>query len=153
MSEFIATYDPKKVIIQVDGEEVYGFAEGTMVSVERNEELFNNQIGTKGEVARAVNRNKTALITVTLQHVSPFVAKIKEWAAQDIAPVITFGVIDPASYDDLLVAQCWLQKDSTHEWGNEVGNREYQFFAVNLQDDLGTGADPSLNVLGAARGV
>lgn len=153
MSQFIATYDPKRVIIQFDGEDVYGFADGTMVTVERNEELFNNMVGSTGEVARAVNRNDTATITIRMQHVSPFIAKIKEWAAADIAPIVNFSVIDPASYDDLLVAQCWLQTDASHEWGNEVGDREYQFFAVNLVDDLGSGIDPSLNVLGAAQNV
>lgn len=43
-----ATYDPDEVIIQVDGLDVYGFAEGSMVSVERSQDFFNNYVGTRG---------------------------------------------------------------------------------------------------------
>lgn len=43
-----ATYDPNEVIIQLNGTEVWGFAEGSMVTVERAQDYFNNYVGTRG---------------------------------------------------------------------------------------------------------
>lgn len=135
-SKFLATYDPDKVAIILNGEEVYGFADGEMVTVERNEDIFNNLVGSKGEVSRAFNRNTTGTITIRLQHTSPFVKRIMEYAIADstgaIPPIMNFIIKDPSSNDQIIATQCWLNVDASHAWGNEVGTREYQFFAVNV---------------------
>lgn len=135
-SDFLATYDPNEVQIILNGEEVYGFPDGDMVTVERSEDLFNNMVGTKGEVSRALNRNKSGIITIRLQHTSPFVKRIMEYAIADsfggIPPIMNFIIKDPSSNDQVIATQCWLNTDATHSWSNEVGVREFQFFAVNV---------------------
>lgn len=136
MSTFLATYDPKSVIIQINGEEVYGFADGDMVTVDKNEEYFANMVGSKGEVTRAKNANDTGLITFRLQHTSPFIQTLMNYAIADeflsIPPIINITIKDPSSYDNVVAAQCWLQDDGTKSWSNETGVREFTFFAVNV---------------------
>lgn len=154
MSQFLATYDPKKVIIQINGEDVYGFADGDMVTVEKNEEYFNNFVGTKGEVTRAKNANETGSVTFRLQHTSPFIEVLNNYAKAELAgnipPVLGISVVDPASYDNIVATQCWLQSDGTKSWSNETGVREYTFFAVNIV----TGPNQAINTgLAVAAGV
>lgn len=150
MSTFIGTYDPLAVNIQLGGQEVYGFADGEMVTVEKNADFFNNMVGTKGDVTRAVNRDNTYTITIRLQHTTPFIEIIENYkAVQSVAqipPVLTFQLDDPSSFDRSFAAQVWLNVDATHDWGDETGVREYQFFAVNGV----TGANTSVTALNFA---
>lgn len=137
MSNLLATYDPQAVQIQLNGENVTGFADGDMVTVSRNEDFTTEMVGTKGEVTRAVNRNSTATITLRLQHTSPFVKRMIELGIADnflgIPPILDFRVIDPSSSDAIVAAQVWIKSDTDHGWGNETGTREYTLFAVNYQ--------------------
>lgn len=135
MSTLLASYDPAKVSIQIAGVDIVGFPDGDMVTVSKNEDFFNNMVGTKGEVTRAVNRNNTGTITLRLQHTSPSIAFIQAMALTDglgVPPILPFTVLDPSSHDKILATQVWLQADAEHNWGNETGVREYQFFAVNV---------------------
>lgn len=135
MSTFIGTYDPLAVIIELNGEQVFGFPDGAMVTAEKNADFFTNMVGTKGDVSRAVMRDNTYTITLRLQHTSPFIEKIEAYKAVDsvagIPPLLTFKVKDPVSFDQIFAAQMWLNTDASHEWAETVGVREYQFFAVN----------------------
>lgn len=137
MSTLLATYDPQSVQIQLNAENVTGFADGDMVTVTRNEDLTSEMVGTKGEITRAINRNSTATITLRLQHTSPFVTRMIEYATADnlfgIPPILDFRVVDPSSSDVIVAAQCWIKSDTDHAWGNETGVREYTLFAVNYQ--------------------
>lgn len=130
----IATYDPKAVICQINGEDVYGFADGDMITVEKNTELFNVQVGSQGEVVRGVIRDSTYRITIRLLHTSPQIRKFENMKAVDsvfqIPPALAFVLRDPSSYEKVFAAQCWLQAEPSRSWGDAPGVREYVFFAA-----------------------
>lgn len=130
---FLGTYDPDKLIVLLDDQEVYGFAEGDMVVVDKSEDFSNEYVGSKGEVSRAINRNATGTITIRLQHNSPFIRTIEQWANADYPPVVNFSVVDPASYEKFGSALCWLKTDASHNFGNEIGEREYVFFTNQIR--------------------
>lgn len=134
--QFPATYDPDEVRVLINGLEVYGFAEGSMVTVERNQDYFNNYTGTRGEVSRAVVRDDSGIITFRLQHTSPFIETIRNLITVDaiagVPPVIAITIQDPSSYEQVVASFCWINNDGTMEWGNEITEREYQFFATNV---------------------
>jgi hypothetical protein len=138
---FLGNYDPNACIILLDDQEVYGFTEGDMVVVERSEDFSTEKVGTKGEVSRAINRNATGTITIRLQHNSPFVRVIEEWANADYPPVVNFTVKDPASSAQFGSSLCWLKTDATHNFGDEVGDREYVFFTSQIRR-----GSPNLNL-------
>lgn len=151
MASFLATYDPAKVQIQLNGLNVTGFASGAMVTVTRNEDVFNNVVGTKGETSRALNRNNTYTIKIPLQQTSEFNKQLNIWmnAEQNlgIPPVLIFRIVDPASYEQIFAAACWIQTEPERTWSNEVETREWTFFATSV------GVTPnevaSLGVMGA----
>lgn len=136
MSTFLKTYDPDEVTVWVSTHEVSGFAEGDMVTVERNEDIFNPVVGSKGEVSRAFNRNMTGTATIRLQHTSPSIRFLDALIAAEeqngVPPVISVAIKDPASGEDYLGTQGWIITQPTRTWSNEVGVREYQFFLVNV---------------------
>lgn len=135
MSEglFLGTYDPARLVVLLDNQPVYGFAEGSMVSVEKNEDFVTPYVGSKGEFSRAINRDRSGTITIRLQHNSPFVGVIEGWANADYPPVINFTVFDPASSAQFGSSIAWLNADATHDFGDEIGEREYVFWAGNIR--------------------
>ena len=143
---FIGTYDPKEVSIIINGAEVFGFAEGEMVTVEKNEALFNTHVGAKGETTRVAIRDNNYTVTIRLQQNSPFVDVLEKYKSLNditlLPPVVDLRIKDPSSYDGFFSAQAWLNEDPSRSWGNEQGTREYTFFCVGgiTTDDAVLGA-------------
>lgn len=136
----LGTYDPNAVEITLAGPtgkiDLVGWADGEILSVERNEEYFNNKVGTMGEVSRAMNRNNTCQFTLRLQATSPSIKALEDLkiatSLLKVPPIMALNVYDPSSYETVAVAQCWIQKDPARGYSNEVGIREYMFFGVYL---------------------
>lgn len=61
------TYDPKKVMVIWGGVALTGFAEGSIVSCEKNEENATHVVGAQGEVTQVINSDNTGTITVSLK--------------------------------------------------------------------------------------
>jgi|GEM_PF-4484752 len=135
---FLGTYDPNAVIISLIAPtgkiELSGWADGAMLSLERTAEFFTNKVGTRGEVSRAYNRDATCSFTIRLQSTSPSIKALEDIKVSTsllkVPPVMALTVTDPSSYETIVVAQCWIQKDPTREYSNEVGIREYHFYGV-----------------------
>lgn len=146
LSGFIGTYDPDEVSILINDEEVFGFAEGEMVTVEKNEAHFNTHVGAKGETTRAAIRDNNYTITIRLQQTSPFVDELEKYKLFNSVPILppiwNLKIKDPSSFDGFFSAQAWLQEDPSRSWGSDVGVREYTFFAVGgiTSDDKVKGA-------------
>lgn len=146
LSGFIGSYDPDEVTILLNGDEVFGFAEGEMITVEKNEAHFTTHTGAKGETTRAAIRDNNYTVTIRLQQTSPFVNTLEGYKLANnvtiVPPVWQLQIKDPSSFDGFFAAQAWLQEDPSRSWGNEVGVREYTFFAVGgiTSDDAVKGA-------------
>lgn len=130
---YLGTYDPQAVVLTVDKLPVVGFQEGDAITVERNEDFSSETVGIKGEVSRAINRNATGTLTVTLQHNSPSVAQFEQMMHSDYPPVVTIECFDPASAEKFSASQAWLKTDASHTFGDEVGSREYVFFLTSIR--------------------
>lgn len=62
----MATYDPKKIIVNVGNAIIQGFGPSTFVEVERSGDAVALLVGTQGEYAFALNRDKSGTITLHL---------------------------------------------------------------------------------------
>ena len=62
----VASYDPKKVNLVMNGKIITGFASDSMITIARNEDTVTTQVGVKGDVAYNENANESGTITVTL---------------------------------------------------------------------------------------
>ena len=126
----LRTYDPSQVTIVFAGIPISGFADGTFVSVEQNEDSFTLQVGTDGEGTRSKTNNRSGRVTLTLMQSS---------AANDaLAAVHSLDVLSPSGDGifPLLIKDnsgrslfgadtAWIVKPPTGEFGREVTSREW----------------------------
>ena len=132
----VRNYDPKSVTKIIAGQILAGYAEGTFVSVERNEDSANLSIGSQGEGTRTVTRNRSGRVTLTLQQTSPSNGVLD---AQRIAMELSGGGIfsmlgkDADSGDTWAGATSWVVKPATMEFSNETSNREWIVETDELQ--------------------
>jgi len=61
-----SNYDPAQTDVIVGGVTISGFAEGTGIEVERDEDTYTKQTGSNSEVTRIMRNNRGAKITLTL---------------------------------------------------------------------------------------
>lgn len=124
----LRTYDPKEVAVIINGQTLSGFADGTFVTVERDEDSWSLSIGTDGEGARAKSNNKSGTITVTLQQTSDSNKILSDLAlADELTSTGTFPVLikDASGYSIHSAEIAWIQKPATAEYAREAGNREW----------------------------
>lgn len=129
------TYDPKDVNVIVNGIVLTGFAEGTFISAEKEEESYTTYVGAKGEVARSKNANPLGKITVTLKATSPSNAYLNNLAySKGVFPVL---VVDQNTGNTTVGGtECWLEKPPAMEWGKEISEMEYTFIVADYTQNM-----------------
>lgn len=63
----LKNYDPGRILIIFRGLQIQGFADGSFVKAVRNQKTFKTKVGAAGHVVRIRTRDRTGLVTVTLQ--------------------------------------------------------------------------------------
>lgn len=66
LSNRTSGYNPAEVNVIVGGLTISGFAEGTGIEVERDEDTFTKQTGSNGEVTRVMRNNRGGKMIFTL---------------------------------------------------------------------------------------
>lgn len=119
----VNTYDPLDVNVIVGSTILTGFADGTFVKVEADEDSYTPYVGAKGEVVRARNANKMGTITVTLSQDSPsnsYLSKLERGLDTFSTSVVDQNFDTTSGGND-----CWIQKKSSPEYGKDVADREW----------------------------
>jgi hypothetical protein len=131
----LKTYDAAEVSVIVGSRPLKGFAEGSFVSVERDEDSWTKHVGADGEVTRAKSNNLSGTITITLMQASEDnaflagLAQADEIAKTGVVPVL----IRDASGSSLHTAEeAWISKPATAEYGKEAGEREWVIHCAEL---------------------
>lgn len=124
------TFDPKKVTVMYDGRVVTGFAEGSMVKCEKNEENATPHIGVLGEVSRAINADNTGKITISLASTSPWIGMFARLAAaNEISPC---NVVDMNKNGvNVGGSECWIVKAPGVNIGKEVEEQDIEIFVAD----------------------
>lgn len=124
----VKSYDPASVSIVFAGIPMEGYADGTFITVARDNPSFNLAIGSDGEGARAKSNDKSGTITVTLMQNSLTNDLL---SALSIADEQTGDGIGPFLMKDLsgrtlcAAETAWLEKPSDIEFAREISNREW----------------------------
>jgi len=128
----LGTYDPKQVATVFSGHLITGFAPGTFVNVEYNEDSFSLSVGAAGDACRAKSNNRSARVTVTLMQsslsntiLSGFHnADVNSPAGDGVAPML----VKDASGTSLHSAEnAWIVKPAPSEFAQEPSTREWVF--------------------------
>ena len=141
MSE-LKNYRPDQVSVIFGAIIIEGYADGTFVSVEHDEDSFNLHVGTDGVGTRTKNSNNSGTITVTLAQSSAsnlllsqsYIADRATPAGTSVKPL---GVADKSGSSLHAAQNAWIQKDPTAEYSNEVTDRVWIFRTDSLNNQHG----------------
>ncbi|SMB95354.1 Protein of unknown function [Desulfonispora thiosulfatigenes DSM 11270] len=129
------TFDTEDVNVIVGGIALTGFAEGSFVKAERNEDNFTEYVGAKGEVAVSESNDRTGEITVTLESTSPSVIYLTDLAnRKGVNAIVPVQIVD-LNQNAIQVggSECRVRKPATYEADKEISEREFVFFVADLQ--------------------
>lgn len=124
-------YDPKAIVFTFLGQSLSGYADGTFVKVERNEDAMKLVVGADGESTRTRSRNKSGKITLTLRQES--VSNDVLSAARQLDERGLPGGRGPCSVKDLRgttlahADDAWIVKSPPIERGKDAGSSEWVF--------------------------
>lgn len=131
----VRTYDPKLVVCIVGGVPISGFADGTFISVERDNDTFSKVSGADGIVSRAKSNDRAGAITITLAQTSPSNDILTGFALADEnanAGVVPVLVQDFNGTTVLVSAFAWVKKPPTMEFSKEITDREWVMDCADL---------------------
>lgn len=136
-------YNPKEVVIIFGPIIVTGFADGTFLSVEFNEDAFTLQVGTDGEGTRSKSNNESGRATFTLMQSSDSNDLLSALHGVDKSTPSGDGIV-PLLIKDLQgtslhsAETAWIVKGPTNEYGREAGPREWVIETDNLVSVTGS---------------
>lgn len=124
----LKTFDPKSIVLTVGGAIIGGFADGTFVTVERQEDAYTTTVGADGEVTRVKSNNKLTNVTITLAQTSDSNSILSGFAILDeksnsgVVPVL----LKEAGADTIVAGgRGWIQKLPNIEYSKEITTREW----------------------------
>ena len=135
-----STYDPKQVAVIIGAFEISGFSEGSVVSVEYDEDAFSLQIGADGEGTRSKSNNRSATISIKTMQSSDSNTILDAFRkADEYGNAGTFPLmIKDGSGDSLHAAEtAWIQKAPSATYDVTATEREWTIRTDNLQSSYG----------------
>ena len=138
--ETLANYDPAAVVASFGDIDIQGYADGTFLEVEHEEDSFTKKVGSTGAATRVMNRNRSGKITITLMHAAPtndlLMAKYREDRATGLA-YKAFQVKDLHGNMRCKAAECWIMKAPKIERAKDAVHTVWVFECANLDIDAG----------------
>ena len=132
----VRTYDAAQVVLTINGVAISGYADGTFISVEREEQSFTKVVGADGTTSRAKSNNRSGSLTLTILQTSPSNDVLSALLAQDelnndaVVPVL---IKDNTGKSRLFSATGWVQGMPTVEYGKEISNREWTIDLADIE--------------------
>jgi hypothetical protein len=136
----VKTYDPKEVAVTVGPYELSNFADGSFITVERDEDSFSLQVGTDGEGTRSKTNNRSGTITVRLMQSSDSNSildsykKLDEFSNSGQFPLF---IKDNSGTSFHSAESAWVQKEPSSEYDREALEREWVIRTDNIQSNHG----------------
>lgn len=128
----VASYDPKKVNLVMNGKIITGFASDSMITIARNEDTVTTQVGVKGDVAYNENANESGTITVTLMGTSSSLPYVRSLALK--RKEVSVMIVDANDSASVNVAEerCRVIKPSDITRAKEIGSESVSIFVPSL---------------------
>jgi hypothetical protein len=136
----IESYDPKQILILIAGVPISGLADGTFVSIERQEDAFTAVSGADGQVARVKSNNAIGTLTLTIMQTSQSNQLLSGLALADQRNNAgTFPVLIKDNEGTTLIfsAEGWVQRMPTVEYSKDISNREWIITLSELTYNIG----------------
>ena len=128
----VASYDPKKVNLVMNGKIITGFASDSMITIARNEDTVTTKVGVKGDVAYNENANESGSITVTLMGTSSSLENVRSLALK--RKEVSVMIVDANDSASVNVAEerCRVIKPPDITRAKEIGSESVSIFVPSL---------------------
>lgn len=122
------TYDPKKVTVIVNGVTLTGYASDSVITATRNEDSVLPAVGIHGDVAYAINNNRSGNIAMNFMSTSPSLRYLRSLAQRNTPVALTITDAN-TDVDDVQISAegCQVIKVADVNRTREVGS-----VAVNI---------------------
>ena len=128
----IASYDPKKVNVILNGKAITGFASDGVITVTRNEDIVTTQVGAKGDVAYSENANESGNIALTLMGTSSSLPYLRQLAVKRTPVSVTITDANDVGSVNVAEEQCRILKPPDIARAKEVGTVTINIFVPSL---------------------
>lgn len=146
----VYTYASDEVQIIVGGVPMSGTADGTFVTISRDEQAFTKVTGADGSTSRSKSANRAGTITITLKQTSPANDVLSGFMIADeqsnngVVPVM---VKDTGGRTLHYASAAWVQQMPDQDFAKEVSNREWVMDCARI--DSFVGGNPQSTAQGA----
>lgn len=125
-------YSPEDIVLTWGPILFKGFGDGTMVTIEYDEDAVTKHVGAQGDVTVTMSANHGASIMVTLGQASPTNDLLSAHALAQRQPgngLVAFPFLLKHINGSTLAEtpECWIKKEPPIEFGGEHSNREWAF--------------------------
>lgn len=133
----LRSYSPKDVIVSINGIPLTGYAPDTFVSISRNAELVEEEVGSDGSLSLTKIADKTGEITIMLQQTSPTntalsaAALVQEYATDEIVPMV-ITILDPSGSILCAATNSYFKSYPSMDVGSSQNAREWIFGCEDL---------------------
>lgn len=131
-----STYDPRNVSVVVGTIMVNGFASGSMVKCERNNDTYSLEVGGDGYGVRSRNPNRSGKITIRLLQSSATNISLTAMAASDELlgeGIVTVTVADLNGKTLWSSPEAWVLKPPSSDHQDKASDREWVLECTDLE--------------------
>ncbi len=131
----VKTFNAADVILTIAGIKVSGYADGTFITIGRDNPSFTSGTGSDGEGWRAKSNDKSGTCTLTLLRSSASNDALSALVLLDEASGDGVGTLllkDLAGTSIYEAATCWIEKPADAEFARDGTNREWVIKTDNL---------------------
>lgn len=127
----VRTVDARETSVNINNRFITGFAEGSYIEWEKDEDNFNAKVDAFGDVAVAITNNQLGTITLTVSQTSPSLASLKQLAnARTVFPI---WVTTPD--EKVGGTQAMFVKSPSGTLSDEVEDREFEIRVFDFTDN------------------
>ena len=128
----IASYDPKKVNVNINGKIITGFSPDGVINVVRNEDIVTPTTGAKGDVTYNENANESGQVTLHLMGSSSSLPFLRSMAVKRKEIRLTITDANDAGAVQFAEERCRIIKPPDLAKAKEIGSTDINIFVPTL---------------------
>ena len=128
----IASYDPKKVNVNINGKIITGLSPDGVINVVRNEDIVTPTVGTKGDVTYNENANESGQVTLHLLGSSSSLPFLRSLAVKRKEIRLTITDANDAGAVQFAEERCRIIKPPDLAKAKEIGSTDINIFVPTL---------------------
>jgi hypothetical protein len=140
----VKNYNPKKISLIVGVRAISGFADGTFVEVDYDEDAFTKKGGADGQVTRVASANLSGSMTITLDQASDSNDYLSTLAIADRATgagVVPVLLRDAGGTTIATGAEAWVRKQAGAAFSKGSEDRKWVIDIAELVMNTGGNAN------------